>query len=126
MKRIITPLCISVLLFFASVNYAPAQCMTLDVDLDERINSASLIVDGEVVAQNCFAQNGMIYTRNRVKVYKVLKGQVPDSGMISLVTLGGHVGDDMLEVNPSLQVTLGQSGMFMLKNWGKQDVSGSI
>ncbi len=117
MKRIITPLCISVLLFFASVNYAPAQCMTLDVDLDERINSASLIVDGEVVAQNCFAQNGMIYTRNRVKVYKVLKGQVPDSGMISLVTLGGHVGDDMLEVNPSLQVTLGQSGMFMLKNW---------
>lgn len=117
MKKIITSICISTLLFFASYTETNAQCMTLDVDLDERIDSSSLIIDGVVIAQSCFRQKDMIYTKNEIKVYNVFKGSVPSNGVISLVTLGGHVGDDILEVNPSLQVTLSQSGMFMLKNW---------
>jgi len=121
MKRIFTLLCLSAGLLFVGSEQLKAQCLTQDVGLDKRINTAELIIDGEVVSQTCFQIKGMIYTDNQIKAYKVFKGQVPASGLISLVTLGGQVGDQILEVNPALQLRLGQSGMLMMNKWAKDN-----
>lgn len=96
------------------------QCMTLDVPLDQRISEANLIVDGEIEAQKCFKKNGVIYTENTVKIYQIFKGTSPAT--LRVITLGGQVGDDILEVHPALQLSLGQSGTLFLSQWKKDEL----
>lgn len=105
---------------FISMNVdIKAQCLTLDVSLENRINKSSLIIDGEVIKKVSFKKDNAIYTKNTIRVFRSFKGSINPTEEVELITLGGTVGDEALEVNPSLQVEIGSSGMLFLQSWKK-------
>lgn len=91
------------------------QCMIEPWSLTKRVNQSTVVVEGRLVDQygiwDMARKN--IYTINTVEVYKVLKGTVHSSTII-LVTEGGRVGLEMLNVSPSLELQHGQVGIFLL------------
>lgn len=112
-------LCFIGLLTLCAPYWTNGQCLTMDVPLENRINKASLIIDGEVIAKKSFIYDKGIYTKNTIKVFRAFKGNVPQTAEITLITLGGQVGDEILVVNPALQVEVGETGMFFMQNWKK-------
>ncbi len=99
-------------------NDAKAQCLVLDVPIENRFAESSLIVDGEIVSSECFWFEKNIYTKHVIQPYSVYKGQLPKKD-ISIITLGGQIGEDILVVSPSLSLFIGQRGFFCLENWKK-------
>ncbi len=100
-----------------------AQCMLAPITLNERVKSSSVIFEGRVKSKHSkWTENRTtIVTYNTVEVYKVFKGKLVSS-TIDVVTKGGAVGDDALEVSPSLQLNVGEVGIFTLEP-GYKDVS---
>ncbi len=84
-----------------------------EVSLDQRIEKASAIVEGRVVSQSSFwdEQRHLIYTSNRVDVYRVFKGD-PTSKQVDIVTIGGVVGYRAQLAHPALQLAPGDMGVF--------------
>lgn len=91
-----------------------AQCLLVEIPLEQQIENASLVVEGKVVKKTSFMNNidGLIYTVNTIDVYKVFKGE-PFS-TIDVVTLGGSVGFEALVVYPNLALQKGDLGVFTL------------
>ena len=118
MKKII-PYVLSMIAITSFGSLLSAQCLTLDVSLEKRIQQSNLIIDGQLIRKESFIKDKGIYTKNTIQVFRVFKGQVPSTGLIELITLGGAVGDEVLEVHPSLQLENKQSGMFFLHPWKK-------
>ena len=85
------------------------------VDLDSKINKASLIVEGTVTAKHSFwnAEHTIIYTSNTLHVYKLFKGKVISKD-IEVITQGGTVGDKCLKVSEVLELENNETGMFFL------------
>lgn len=103
-----------VVLFVA--NYAAfSQCMMVPVSLEQRVTNASLIVEGRVIAKRSYwnSERTKIETENTIEIYKVFKGAI-NSVTVSLVTQGGMVGSDMLIVEPSLKLNIGDVGIFTI------------
>ncbi len=98
-------------------DYAFSQCMLYPVSLTERINNATVIVEGKVTAKESFwnEAHNLIHTANTVEVYKILSGAKAVSNQIIVITQGGQVGEDYHEVTPSLQLQIGDGGVFMLE-----------
>jgi hypothetical protein len=119
MKKIFTLLLSFGLLAFSTNLWA--QCMTLDVSIENRINQSNLIIDGEVIQKESFKKDNSIFTKNTIKIYRKFKGNTLTKGEITLITLGGTVGDEALEVDPSLQLEKGEAGMLFLKKWSKDN-----
>ncbi len=84
-----------------------------EISLDQRIEKASAIVEGRVVSQSSFwdEQEHLIYTSNRVEVYRVFKGDRA-SDEIDIVTYGGVIGHRAQVVHPALQLAPGDVGVF--------------
>ncbi|NNV58020.1 T9SS type A sorting domain-containing protein [Limnovirga soli] len=85
----------------------------IKVDLDEKITNAPLIVEGRVINRKSFWNQAhtMIYTSNRVEVYKLFKGNtVPKT--IEIITQGGSVGLEYVEASDLLQLENSQTGIF--------------
>ena len=63
------------------------------IDLDKKINKASLIVEGRITDQHSFwnSDHSLIYTSNTIHVYKLFKGKITDTN-IEVLTQGGSVG----------------------------------
>jgi len=114
MQKILTCLILMGTIFAS--NNTQAQCLIEDVSIENRIQKSQLIIDGEVVSASSFWKDGNIYTKNKIKVYQVFKGNVP-SGDIEVITLGGAVGNAILKVEPSLDLKQNEAGMFMLEAW---------
>ena len=55
-----------------------------------------------------------IYTVNRIQVYKIFKG-TKSLTYIDICTPGGTIGFEKHEVNPSLKLKTGDTGLFILK-----------
>jgi hypothetical protein len=91
-----------------------AQCSVFEIPLETRIKSATQIVEGKVIEQKSFWDKGKkkILTSNTIEVYKILKGNTPPT--IEVITEGGIVGDDRLEVSGGLIFNVGTFGVFML------------
>lgn len=55
------------------------QNLIYEVSLDDRIDGADLIIEGRVVSQHSFwnAGHNLIFTANKIEVYKTLKGASP-------------------------------------------------
>ncbi len=99
---------------------AQAQsCMMTPVSLQERVSNSDLVVEGKILAQKSYWNHdkSVIYTVNKIEVYKVFKG-VLNTNVISVVTQGGVVGDKMMRVSPSLELVPGEVGMFSTKMSG--------
>lgn len=93
-----------------------SQSMMVEVPLKERISAANTIVEGKVISQNSFwdepRQN--IFTANQIEVYKVFAGEVT-AREIKVITRGGRVDLEAQIVQPSLQLSIGETGIFFLK-----------
>lgn len=93
-----------------------AQCSLYEVPLVNRVNKASLIIEGKVLESRSIKseKNGKIYTINKVEVFKIFKGSV-SSATIEIVTEGGAVEGEMLLTSNLLSLNKGEIGIFILK-----------
>lgn len=82
----------------------------------EKINSSSLVVEGEVIKQHCFwnESHSNIFTSNTLKVYKLFKGKIVTKE-IEIITQGGTIGNYCVVVTELLQLHLGEKGIFTLE-----------
>ena len=107
-----------IILFFTllivTFTNACAQCMMLPVSLNQRISNSSLVIEGKVINQASFwdPSHSNIYTSNLIEVYKTFKSN--SSAYIELITEGGTVGNDKEVVEPSLELSIGDVGVFTL------------
>lgn len=93
-----------------------AQCMLHEIGLSQRINVSSFVVEGKVIEKRSFWDDNQhnIFTANKIEVYKLFKGQL-STEYIEILTLGGVVGLQMQKDYPSLQLEIGEIGIFLLK-----------
>ncbi|HNP99945.1 MAG TPA: hypothetical protein PKK99_12880, partial [Bacteroidia bacterium] len=65
-------------IFLILSGYAKAtdECMMLPIPVQDRVQSASLITEAEVMSTSSFwnKQHNMIFTVSHLKIYKVFKG----------------------------------------------------
>ncbi|MFD2999997.1 IPT/TIG domain-containing protein [Pontibacter toksunensis] len=115
-----TPRTEVLLLFFALLfsfrAFSSDRGHMLPLTLEERVNKADMVVEGEVVSQKSFWDTGQknIYTSNLIRVYKSFKGKV-ESQLVELITEGGSIGLKKHVVSTALQLRPGQQGVFFLK-----------
>src|SRR5438128_1657083 len=83
------------------------------VELDETVKNSSLIAEGKVIDKKSFWNDAhtMIFTANTVEVYKIFKGNITE-GTIEVMTQGGSVGPDAVDVSELLQLDIGKIGVF--------------
>lgn len=91
------------------------NCMMRPVSLQQRIQHATLVIEGEVVSARSFwnTEKTMIYTQYTVKICKSFKG-FTESPVISIINEGGQIGDDLIVLNPNLELAVGDAGIFDL------------
>ncbi|MBN8704005.1 MAG: PKD domain-containing protein, partial [Bacteroidetes bacterium] len=94
-------------------NLALSQCLLTPISTTDKVINASVIIEGKVIAKKSFwdSKHKLILTKNKIEVYKVFKGTVSGK-TIDIITEGGVVGNDMLVVEPSLQLELNDVGVF--------------
>jgi PKD repeat protein len=93
---------------------ASAQCLMYPVLLSQRVPQSALVIEGRVVDKNCFwnSAHDKIYTSNLIEVYKTFKNtSVP---YIEVITEGGIVGNAKHVFEPTLELEVGQVGVFTL------------
>ncbi len=99
----------------------PVIAQVLDVTLEDRLQESSVVIEGEVLNNASFwdATHELIYTAHRVRIYQVIKGNtLTNYQEIELITLGGTVYPNKLEVTPSVQLKPGDIGMFFIEASG--------
>lgn len=82
--------------------------------LSQRVPQSSLIIEGKVINQQSFWNNNhdKIYTSNLIEVYKTFKNS--SAAYIEIVTEGGIVGNDKHVFEPTLELEVGDVGVFTL------------
>ena len=102
-------------LFYIWAPTLAAQCLLSEIPLKDKINRATVIVEGKVVKQQSFfnTTRTFIYTAHYVEVYKRFKGTL-GSDTITLLTEGGIVDDLMISTSPQTDIQLNTFGIFML------------
>lgn len=107
MKNIIIA-CIS--LFF--IQCVQAQCTLTEVPLAAKTAQATFIFEGKVIAKSAIwnEEKTKIYTRHLIEVYKKFKGNT--GKQVYLFTPGGEIDGIGMRVTPSLQLQVGETGLF--------------
>ncbi|WP_181307316.1 IPT/TIG domain-containing protein [Rufibacter sp. XAAS-G3-1] len=100
----------------AAAAQAQDACLLIPLSLEERIQTAEVVVEGKVVSQRSFwdEKHQNIYTANQVEIYKVFKG-TPTSTTVEIITEGGRVGLDIHVYSATLQLKKQQQGIFFLQ-----------
>jgi hypothetical protein len=90
----------------------------LPVEPAQRARQAALVVEAEVLDAHSFwdASHARLFTRHRLRVFSLLKGQAADTTSLVLVTEGGRLGLDQQTLTNTLQLTPGQQGIFFLSS----------
>jgi PKD repeat protein len=100
--------------FLFSFSQVVSQCMMKPVLLNQRVTQSFLVIEGKVIDQKSFwdplHQN--IYTSNLIEVYKTFKNT--PSPYVEVITEGGIVGNDKEVVEPSLNLSLNDIGVFTI------------
>lgn len=83
------------------------------VALIEKVQQSTLIAEAKVEEQFSFwnPAHTMIYTSNKLKVYKVFKGSI-QSEFIDVITVGGTVGTESIEASDLAVLQKGEIGLF--------------
>jgi len=95
----------------------PLPCLLLPLLPAERVQAARLVVEAEVLdAQGEWdAAHQHIFTRQRLRVFRVLKGVLADTATLALLVEGGQVGLARQELTSTLRpLPVGQQGIFFL------------
>lgn len=105
-----TLLCYGICFFF--LNYLNAQGL-YRISPEEKVRKSPLIVEGKVVSKQSFwnAAHTMIYTYNKIEVFKVFKGNLAKD-TIEVITQGGNVGPDYIEASHLLRLEVNDMGVF--------------
>jgi len=105
-----TLLCYGICFFF--LNYLNAQGL-YRISPEQKVLKSSLIVEGKVVSKQSSwnSAHTMIYTYNKVEVFKVFKGSLAKD-TIDVVTQGGNVGPDYIEASHLLSLEVNDMGVF--------------
>ncbi|MDO7845050.1 T9SS type A sorting domain-containing protein [Hymenobacter sp. M29] len=103
----------------ASWAQAPApelHCLMAPVEPAQRARQAALVVEAQVLDAQGFWNAGhtRLFTRHRLRVFSLLKGQVADTTGLMLVTEGGRLGLDQQVLTNTLALAPGQQGVFFL------------
>ncbi|MCY7420284.1 MAG: zinc-dependent metalloprotease [Chitinophagaceae bacterium] len=79
----------------------------------EKERNSSLIVEGKVIDQTSFwnATHTMIYTSNKIKVYKIFKGQLT-ADYVEVLTQGGNVGEESIAISDLAELEKDEIGVF--------------
>ena len=96
---------------------APLPCLLLPLPAPERVQAATLIVEAEVLDARgeWDASHRHIFTRQRLRIFRVLKGALPDTTALPLLVEGGQVGLARQELTNTLRpLPVGQQGIFFL------------
>jgi PKD repeat protein len=105
------------LLIFCFVSkFSFSQCAIEPWSLQKRIELSSTVVEGKVIDQYPFRENGKnaIYTASVIEVYKVFKGQVSSPYLIEVITFGGQIGFEKHHADPELELSKDEVGIFLL------------
>ena len=91
-----------------------SQGMMYKIPLNEQVQNSQQIIEGKVILKKSYwdSNRNNIYTLNIIEVYKVFKGDTVTT--INVITSGGTVGLEMETVEPSLQLSIDDVGLFML------------
>lgn len=103
------------------------HCLQVPVSPAARTAAATLIVEAEVLdaVGTWDVAHQRIYTRQRLRVFQVLKGSLLDTSAITLVVEGGQVGLARQELTNTLRpLAAGQQGVFFLVPARWQGVGG--
>ncbi|MCI1188775.1 T9SS type A sorting domain-containing protein [Hymenobacter sp. DH14] len=95
---------------------AEAHCLMLPLAPEQRVQLSALIVEAQVRDAQSFWDAGhhRLFTRHRLQVFSVLKGQPTDTAGLVLLTEGGRLGLDQQTLTNTLQLAPGQRGVFFL------------
>lgn len=109
MKKIFTVM----LMAICALTFQVKAQAIYQVSTDEIATNASDIIEGKVIEQRSFwnPAHTMIYTSNKIEVYKNFKGLV-QSATIEVVTTGGTVGTERIEASDLLTLDKGNTGIF--------------
>ena len=98
------------------------HCLMQPLDPAVRARQAVLVVEARVLDAQSFwdAGHGRLFTRHRLRVFSLLKGQVADTTGLTLLTEGGRLGLDQQVLTNTLRLGPGQQGIFFLVRapWG--------
>jgi hypothetical protein len=106
MKNLITILLLTV----ANLTFS----QEIPLNIVDRINDVNFIFEGRVInSEPYYSYNGgYIHTSNTVEITKILKGEI-ECGTIEIITQGGTIANESLEVSHSLELIEGSSGIFL-------------
>ncbi len=92
------------------------HCLMLPLEPALRARQSALVVEAQVLDAQSFwsADHGRLFTRHRLRLFSLLKGQVADTAGLVLVTEGGRLGLDQQILTNTLRLTAGQQGIFFL------------
>jgi hypothetical protein len=85
-----------------------------EIQLQQRAVNSDLIIEGKVVSQQSFwnTDQTMIYTSNRVEIFKIFKGNV-STDVIDILTIGGTVDLRRITTSSMLSLEVGETGIFL-------------
>jgi len=103
-----------------------SQELILELSLKDQVSFASNVLEGEVLSSDTFwdAEYNNIYTRHRVKVYRVFKGSSYEE--IYVVTEGGVIGLQAEVVSNALELRKGDHGVFILNELTNPQIRGEF
>ncbi|MDB5233779.1 MAG: hypothetical protein JWR44_772 [Hymenobacter sp.] len=92
------------------------HCLMLPLAPALRAQKSSLVVEAEVLDAQSFwdAGHSRLFTRHRLRVFSVLKGQIVDTTGLALITEGGRLGLEQQILSNTLRLVPGQRGVFFL------------
>lgn len=95
---------------------AETRCLMLPMAPEQRVQLATIVVEAQVRDAQSFWDAGhqRLFTRHRLQVFSVLKGQPADTTGLLLLTEGGRLGLDQQTLTNTLQLVPGQRGVFFL------------
>ncbi len=123
MKKIYS---VIILLAFVLPQSFFGQCSLYPVSLSSKVANSNLIIEGKVLSQRSFwnTDRNYIYTSNLVNVNQVFKGAVYTSA-VEIITEGGLVDMNKQVVDPSLQLNIGDEGVFILNTFNQPSQFGN-
>ena len=100
----------------AQVPQPVGHCLLLPIEPAYRARQSALVVEAQVLDARSFWDVGhhRLFTRHRLRVFSLLKGQVADTTGLVVITEGGRLGLDQQILTNTLRLAAGQQGIFFL------------
>lgn len=96
-------------------HYFSANGQFIKIPIDDKYQNSELIIEGKFISSRPYiAGDDMIFTENYIEVKKVFKGNSKIGPMISIITLGGTIGDRTDTWTNLLSLSGGDYGTFFL------------